>query len=1011
MARSDQTFMNTPSDSESSTVRELQPIVSATETVTQGEIAPPESMENFPTPSNLILQPPEQLAAQFEAARAKCKLLERLKLEADAAADQRLRQVKIEYGNRIIQLEQDSAAERQTHETLIKKIEALENSLAEQTQGMQKIKEQFSEPDAVLAKAKTELEDLQKWNQALEAEAAGLRQERDASQSKLLASQTAAQQAQSQLAELAVKLEQASSELKMSRAGAEENEAARKQLTADLDKERHANKLAGQKVEELSAQIQKLQHTAEQAEARVRESATRCSDLEKKAAELNKTVDELTRNHATEKGAATQSAQRVKELEQQLKSANVDLAASKTEVEKQNSARQRLETEQRNLAQANTKTNADLDKEREAHKLSRQKTEELNTQLKNSQLAARQAEARICESATRCSDLEKKAAELKKTIDELTRNHATEKGAAAQSAQRVKELEQQLKNAGTDLNKEREANKLARQKTEELNTQLKNSQLATQQAETRARESATRSSDLEKKAAELKKTVDELTRNHATEKGAAAQSAQRVKELDQQLKSIGVDLAISKTEVEKQNSTRQRLETENRNLTEASAKAKADLEKEREANKLSRQKTEELNTQLKNLQQASQQAEVRARESAARYSDLEKKAAELKKTADELTRNHAAEKAAAAQSAQRVKELDQQLKSVGVDLAISKTEIEKQNSARQRLEAENRTLTDANAKAQVELAELAKSAAAPKRVAELEQRVNEGVSALARMTAELQGERAERERAEKCASSAAAHLQQVNEKLNRHLETERTSRARIAELEKTIHDRGDALARASASLRKESKERHIAEKQLRLVSEIGTRLETNLGSLEEAKQSFDVALKQKEEQFQAVERSLADAHSRLEKELAERRRIEGLLTDAQRQLEKQSGESKVEIPRLRAALELAELQRKRLEGGLMRSREIATNAEHGQTAMLDSLRRELRQPVEDVRQSACRLLESHVTDEQKRAIETVLEKALFLQVTLNAVAQPDAASPSPANARRADSSDKKKASK
>jgi hypothetical protein len=79
--------------------------------------------------------------------------------------------------------------------------------------------------------------------------------------------------------------------------------------------------------------------------------------------------------------------------------------------------------------------------------------------------------------------------------------------------------------------------------------------------------------------------------------------------------------------------------------------------------------------------------------------------------------------------------------------------------------------------------------------------------------------------------------------------------------------------------------------------------------------------------------------------------------------------------------------------------------------MLDSLRRELRQPVEDLRLSACRLLESQVTDEQKRAIETLLEKTLFLQVTLNAVAQPDSESPSPATARRVDSQGKKNGAK
>lgn len=834
--------MKPPSDSESVRARELQPIIADTETVTQNEIAPPE-------------------LTQLEAALAECRRLEQAKLEADAAADKRLRQVKSEYGVRLIQLEQDASAERDVNEKLSKKIEALELSLAEQAQGLRPIDQQVFESTAALEKSKAEFGALQLRHQALETEVAGIRHERDEFQSKLRLSQTAEQQAKSQTAELTARLEQTSSELRTLRTGAEKTQAAQKQLTADLDKEREANKVSRQKAEELNSQLKNLQQAAEQAEARVRESAARCSDWEKKAAELKKSFDELTRNHAVEQSAAAKSAQRVKELEEQLKGANTGLAASKTEVEKRNTTLQRLEAENRSLTEANTKAKAELDKEREANKVSRQKAEELSTQVKNLQRATEQAEARARESAARCGDWEKKAADLKKTADEL-----------------------------------------------------------------------------------------------------------------------GV-------------------------------KTKAELDKEREANKISRQKTEELSTQLKNSQHASEQAEARVRESAARCSDWEKKAADLRKALDELARSHAAEQSAAAKSVQRAKEFEQQLQSANADLAAGRAEAEKQNLGRQRLEAENRSLAEANTKASAELAEFAKNGASQKRVSELEQRVHEGVSALAKITAELQSERAERERAEKCASSAAEHLQQVNEKLNRHLESNRASRSQIAELEKTIHDRGDALARASAALRRETKERHLAEKQLRLVSEIGTRLESNLGSLEEAKKSFDVSLSQKDERFLAVERSLADANAKLEKELAERRRLEGLLAEAQRQLEKQSGESKVEIPRLRAALELAELQRKRLEGGLLRSREIATNAEQGQGLMLDSLRRELRQPVEDLRQSACRLLESQVTDEQKRAIETVLEKALFLQVTLNAVAQPDSESHPQASGRRADSRDKKNGAK
>jgi chromosome segregation ATPase len=1067
-------------------VPEMQQIVPTTETVTtetpQGKAG--EKAPARPRPRN-----PERLAAQLEVAQNECKRLERVKFEAD----KHVRQLQTDYGNRLIQLEQDLSAERQINETLSKRLEAQEQSVTAQMRGMQKIREQHhSEPVDARQKTQAEIEELKRQQQALEAEAAGIRKERDELQGKVSASQAEDPKAKTQLAELTAKLEKISSELQTSHKGAEANEATRKQLQAELDKEREANKLSQKKAEELHAQFQKLKGDAEQAEARVRESAARCSDWEKKVADLSKTSDELSRSHAAGKSAGAQSAERIKELEQQLKDTNASLASGKAETEKQTSARQKLEAENRNLTDASAKTRAELDKERDANKLAHKKEEELNAQVQKLQKGVEQAETHARESAAQVKDSEKRVADIKKTVDELIRSQAADKSAAAHSAQRIKELEQNLKEANaniatgkseiekqnaarqkqetenrslteanaktrSELDKEREANKrlelnlkdananvasgkaeiqkqnsarqkleaenrtlseanartnadldmerdahkLFRHKAEELSAQVKNLQHGAQQAESRVQESAAQSKDWEKKAAEFKKSVDELTRSHAAEKSAGAQSAQRVKELEQQLKRSGDDLAASKTEAEKQNSARQKLEADNRNLTDASAKTKTDLDKEREALKLARRKEEELNAQVKNLQLGAEQAEARVRESATHSKDWEKKSAELKKSVEDLTRSHAAEQNAAAQSSQRVKELEQQFKRASDEFAAGKAEVEKEQSARKRLEAENR-----------ELAESAKNQAAlQKRTNELEQRVREGVAALAKATAELQGERVERERAEKCASSATTHLQQLNEKLDRQLELERTYRTQVSELEKTIHDRGDDLARASAALRKETKERQMAQKQSRLVSEMGDRLESNLASLDDAKKTFEALLDDKDGHLQISEHALAKANSDLEKESTERRRAEGLLADVKRQFEKVSGESKVEISRLQAALDLVELQRKQLEVDLLRSHDVANTAEHGLGITLENLRLELRQPVEDLRQSACCLLESPVTDEQKRAIGVVLEKALFLQVTLNAGAKPDPEGNSQANERRADSRSKKSDSK
>ena len=792
-AVSDKKSMNTQRDSEL--------FAAATETVTQTETVQPETGAKPPTQAAPLS--PDRLAAKLEAARAECERLARVKFETETAANKRLHQVQSEYGKRIEQLEQDLVAERHTNGDLSKKIESLEKSLEEQTKGMRRIKQQLSEPAATLEKASTEFQDLQGRHQALESEAAGLRQELKQLQGKLEGSQTSERQTQTRTTELAAQLDRSSAELRNFHSKVEENEAARKQLTADLDKERGANKLSRQKAEELNAQLQKSLHAAEQAEARAKKSATQSDDWEKKAADLEKTVEELARSHAAQQNVGSQSAERLEKLELQLKRANDELAAGRADAKKQDSARQRLEGENRDLSEANAKAKADLEKERGTNKTARQEAEELQAQLRKVQQAAEQAEARARESAARCGDWERKAAEREKTIDQLTRTQAAEQSAGAQSAQRIEKLEQQLKLASGEL-------------------------------------------------------------------------------------------ATRRTEIEKQNSTHERLETENRSLKEANAQTTADLKKtidelartqaaEQSAGAQSAQRIQELEQQLKKSQSAAEQAEARVRESAAECGDWKKKAADLKKTIDVLTQNQAALEGTSARSAERIKELEQQLKALGADLAAGKIEAEKQNSARQRLETENRKATEANAKGKADL---------------------------------------EKER-----------------------EAHKLARQKAQELNAELKNSQRSAEQAEARLRKSAAECSDWEKK-------------------------------------AAE--LNKANSCLEKESDEQHRQNELLTKAKRQLEQQSVENKAEISKMQAALERGELQRKKLEDEVLRLREFEIKAQRGQSLVMDSLRQGLRQQVEDLRQSACGLLEIQLPDKQKRMAEAILRHALFLQVFLSA---------------------------
>jgi chromosome segregation ATPase len=512
----------------------------------------------------------------------------------------------------------------------------------------------------------------------------------------------------------------------------------------------------------------------------------------------------------------------------------------------------------------------DLERVRSSNKLLRKKEDELNAQLRKLQAAVQQAELRASEIAAQSKDWEGKAADYKKDIDQLTAGQSVDTRFARQQ---TKELERQLKDADA---------RMAAAKTEAEKLETENRQLKETNRKTRAELKEERNANkmAQQIAEELNGRVKKL--QGATGNNADPQSAQVVQEFEKQLNESKASLAAARTEVEKQNSTHQRLEADNRDLAESNAKAAADLVIERDAKKLAQAEKENLSVQVEKL------------------------------------------KSAAGQSAQRVKELEDQLKRAGDDLAASKAELQKQNAARQRPAAAE------------------SDAVLEKLVGELEQSVREGVASLAKANAEAENHRAERQRAEKSAASAAAQLEKLEEKFKRQVDLERASQAKIAELEKTIQDRGDDLARASAALRKEAKQRQVAQSRSRLVSEMGTRLESNLASLDEAKKTFEISLN-------TLEGSLAEANSSLEKESAERRRLEGLLADAKQQLlklsaeskfeivklQKLSAESRVEISRLQAALDLQELQRERLEGDLSRPRGGAEEAEQGPNARPD----------------------------------------------------------------------------
>ena len=301
-------------------------------------------------------------------------------------------------------------------------------------------------------------------------------------------------------------------ELQSLRKHVEENETARKQLVADLETWcATSNKLLRKKEDEplilnlvptKAASCRRASRNARFVKTRRNPKIGKTSGVT--LPDFKKNIDRLTRARSDSQRGDSQSTFRVEELEEQLEGANASVAAAKTKAEK-------LEADNRQLIDVNIKTKAHLKEERDANKLAQHMAEELYTRIRKLEDALHTAEARAREGAAPSKDWEKIADDLKK--------NTPGKNADAQFSQRVKELEQQLKDANASVaaaktkaekleaenREERDANKVAKHMAEELYAQIRKLQENMDKADVRARESAVQSRDWGKKAADLKK--------------------------------------------------------------------------------------------------------------------------------------------------------------------------------------------------------------------------------------------------------------------------------------------------------------------------------------------------------------------------------------------------------------------------------------------------------------------------------------------------------------------------
>jgi DNA repair exonuclease SbcCD ATPase subunit len=279
-------------------------------------------------------------------------------------------------------------------------------------------------------------------------------------------------------------------------------------------------------------------------------------------------------------------------------------------------------------------------------------------------------------------------------------------------------------------------------------------------------------------------------------------------------------------------------------------------------------------------------------------------------------------------------------------------------------------------------------------VAELEKRLREGAAGFARATADLERERADRRRLEQRVASLASQLPELHRQLKEHLDSEGQHHQRIAQLEKQLQEREEALTRASADLEKEKEENRLAGEQLRETGEIAEKLQESLTAFEATKASFQRTQEQLEAQVQTSAKDLKESEARFQKETAERQRVEETLAAAKRAQQEQA----TALSKLQSALQVEQAERQRLQSGAIHARYASLDsARTGMTAG-NRLRRQVREPLENLLKSTRRMLEEAADDKAKQLVGSILENALLIQTSLqekDSAGGPSGSSPLP----------------
>src|SRR6266567_3131193 len=716
-----------------------------------------------------------------------------------------------------------------------------------------------------------------------EVEVAGLGQERDELNGKLLAEQQAA-------AESKLRADALESHLRDS---AEEVEAAKAKLETQAAEQKRLESEWREQLNTAEALTKKLEAAWLEADARNKR-------FEQELAGLRQVRDDLNGKLTAEQQAAAESKRRVEELESRLRENTAELERVKADrsehFEQQLTSLQQvrdelsgeLKSEQQATAQSRQRSD-DLENrlrentaELERIKTDRDKTaeqqasleSELRGQLDTAKAAAERADAALRQQAAQCRQVEHDLVSLRQARDELNGKLTAEQQAAVQSRQRGEELENRLRESAAELERfkaERDHHAAEQACLElQLRGQLDAAKAAAGRAEAALEEEAARNGGFEERLrifgnslrqeeaqrnqrfeeelVALRQTRGDLSGKLTAEQQETAESRRRTEELEQRLRENAGELERVKAELHEQAGERSGLESQLRAQLDAAKAGAAEAKA------------------------AIKEAIAQSKRSAKRF---ENELANLRQERHQVYDKFIAEQQAGAKSKRRVKELEKSLRETAASFATFKTELDSRVAERARLESESGAELEA-AKGAAQRAdaahkeETARCSRLEQELADLRRKREE---LCARLAAEQKMVAESRHRVEELESrlrESAAEL----ERAKADLESEAADPGEVAELKARVHDGVASQARLTAELEKQRGERRRTERRAGSLSAKLEKLHADLSQHLESERAAHTRISELEQQLREKEEAVVRASAQLQQETADRQLAE-----------------------------------------------------------------------------------------------------------------------------------------